>query len=236
MRNVLLIAVSFVREQRWPIFVLLLWVVGLCLIGLTIDLRKSREDVLIIFKQLAVYGVAFAVFFGGSALHNDRRSRRILAVLSKAVGRKQYLCGLLTGIALALSLYCFCMGFTGSWVLGQSGFSISLLWYLMLCFMAASLLSAAVAVLFSTFLSPLFATLATGLFIGIPALITLQFGGKWAYAIPVYPLLGPLLNATFRQRWHFEWLLLMLAAFEMIGLWLIASWIFRRRDIAVTVE
>ena len=67
MRNVLLIAVSFVREQRWPIFVLLLWVVGLCLIGLTIDLRKSREDVLIIFKQLAVYGVAFAVFFGGSA-------------------------------------------------------------------------------------------------------------------------------------------------------------------------
>ncbi len=118
MRNVLLIAVSFVREQRWPIFVLLLWVVGLCLIGLTIDLRKSREDVLIIFKQLAVYGVAFAVFFGGSAIHNDRRSRRILAVLSKAVGRKQYLCGLLTGIALALSLYCFCMGFTGSWVLG----------------------------------------------------------------------------------------------------------------------
>jgi MFS family permease len=211
-------------------------VLGLCLIGLTIDLRKSREDVLIIFKQLAVYGVAFAVFFGGSALHNDRRSRRILAVLSKAVGRKQYLCGLLTGIALALSLYCFCMGFTGSWVLGQSGFSISLLWYLMLCFMAASLLSAAVAVLFSTFLSPLFATLATGLFIGIPALITLQFGGKWAYAIPVYPLLGPLLNATFHQRWHFEWLLLMLAAFEMIGLWLIASWIFRRRDIAVTVE
>ena len=95
MRNVLLIAVSFVREQRWPIFVLLLWVVGLCLIGLTIDLRKSREDVLIIFKQLAVYGVAFAVFFGGSAIHNDRRSRRILAVLSKAVGRKQYLCGLL---------------------------------------------------------------------------------------------------------------------------------------------
>jgi len=45
-----------------------------------------------------------------------------------------------------------------------------------------------------------------------------------------------LLNATFHQRWHFEWLLLMLAAFEMIGLWLIASWIFRRRDIAVTVE
>jgi hypothetical protein len=45
-----------------------------------------------------------------------------------------------------------------------------------------------------------------------------------------------MLNATFRQTWHFEWPLLMLAAFEMIGLWLIASGIFRRRDIAVTVE
>jgi hypothetical protein len=236
LRNVGLIAVSFVREQRWPIFVLLLWVVGLCVIGLTVDVRRSREDVLIIFKQLVVYGVAFAIFFGGSAIHNDRRSRRILAVLSKAVGRKQYLCGLLTGIALALFLYCFCMGFTGSWVLGQSGFSIPLLWYLMICFMAACLLSAAVAVLFSTILSPLFATLASGLFLGIPALITLQFGGKWAYAVPVYPFLGPLLNASFHQKLRLEWPLLFLAALEMVGLWLIASWIFRRRDIAVSVE
>jgi hypothetical protein len=236
MKNVFLIAVSFVREQRWPIFVLLLWVVGFSLIGLMVDLRKSREDVLLIFKQLAVYAVAFAVFFGGSAIHNDRRSRRILAVLSKAVGRKQYLCGLLTGIALALSLYCFCMGFTGSWVLGQGGFSVSLLWYLMVCLMAACLLSAAVAVLFSTFLSPLFATLATVLLIGIPSLIRLQFGGKWAYAIPVYPLLNRLLNVSFSQNWHLEWPLLILSATEMVGFWLIASWIFRVRDIAVSVE
>jgi hypothetical protein len=106
----------------------------------------------------------------------------------------------------------------------------------MICFMAACLLSAAVAVLFSTILSPLFATLASGLFLGIPALITLQFGGNWAYAVPLYPLLGPLLNASLHQKFRLEWPLLFLAALEMVGLWLIASWIFRRRDIAVSVE
>jgi hypothetical protein len=165
----MLIAVTFVREQRWPIFVLLMWVVLLAAVGLAVDLRRpsDREDVLMIFKQLSIYGVAFAVFFGGSAIHNDRRSRRILAVLSKAVGRRQYLLGLLTGIALAVGLFGFSMGFTGSWVLGQAGFPVAWLWYLILCCMAACLLSACLAVMFSTFLPPLFATLATGLLIRI---------------------------------------------------------------------
>lgn len=232
MKNVLLIGVNFVREQRWPIFVLLLWVVGLSIVGLMTDLRRHREDVLFIYKQLAVYGIAFAVFFGASAIHNDRRSKRILAVLSKAVGRRQYLCGVLAGIAMALFIYCFCMGFAGSWILGQSGFSVSLLWYLMGSFLIACLLSAAVAVLFSTFLSPLFATLFTGLFIGMPALV----GGAWGYAVPVYALVARLLNASFGQAFHSEPTLLMVALAELIGFWLVASWIFLRRDIAVAVE
>lgn len=238
MRNVLLIAVSFVREQRWPIFVLLMWVVLLAAVGLAVDLRRAseREDVLMIFKQLSIYGVAFAVFFGGSAIHNDRRSRRILAVLSKAVGRRQYLLGLLTGIALAISLFGFSMGFTGSWVLGQAGFSVPWLWYLIVCCMAACLLSACSAVLFSTFMSPLFATLTTGLLIGVPALLTLQTGGKWAYGIPVYPLMERMLNASFHDRLEPNWPVLMIALGDMLAMWLIASWIFRERDIAVSVD
>lgn len=238
MRNVMLIAVSFVREQRWPIFVLLMWVVLLAAVGLAVDLRRpsDREDVLMIFKQLSIYGVAFAIFFGGSAIHNDRRSRRILAVLSKAVGRRQYLLGLLTGIAMAVGLFGFSMGFTGSWVLGQAGFPVAWLWYLILCCMAACLLSACLAVMFSTFMPPLFATLATGLLIGVPALLTIQTGGKWAYGIPVYPLLERMLNAGFHDRVQPNWPVLTIAFGDMLALWLIASWIFRERDIAVSVD
>ena len=79
MKPVLLIALNFVREQRWPIFVLLLWVLLLGIFGLVADASRNREDLLFIFKQVAVYVVAFSVFFGSSAIHNERKSRRVLA-------------------------------------------------------------------------------------------------------------------------------------------------------------
>ena len=54
MRAVGLIAINFVREQRWPILVLMIWVVLLAILGLVLDLERSRNDVLFIFKQLAL--------------------------------------------------------------------------------------------------------------------------------------------------------------------------------------
>ena len=38
MRAVGLIAINFVREQRWPILVLMIWVVLLAILGLVLDL------------------------------------------------------------------------------------------------------------------------------------------------------------------------------------------------------
>ena len=141
MRTVLLIAANFVREQRWPILVLLLWVLVMCVLGLIMDVRNNREDLIDIFRQLPIYGIAFAVFIGGAAIHNERKSRRILAVLSKSVRRGQYISGLLVGMIFALALYAFCMGLTGTWVLGQGGFSLTLLWFLMLSFVVACVLA-----------------------------------------------------------------------------------------------
>ena len=97
MKPVLLIAINFAREQRWPILTLLVWVLLLAFLGLVTDVHREREDLLFVFKQDAVYVLAFSVFFGGSAIYNERRSRRILGVLSKAVGRQQYLSGLVLG-------------------------------------------------------------------------------------------------------------------------------------------
>jgi len=83
-KRITLIALNFVREQRWPILVLQLSVLGLAALGLLSDARSDRDDILLTFKQLGMYGVAFSIFFGGSAIYNERRSRRILAVLGKA--------------------------------------------------------------------------------------------------------------------------------------------------------
>ena len=54
----------------WPILVLLLSVLGLAALGLISDAR-DREDILLTFKQLGIYGVAFSVFFGGSAIYKN---------------------------------------------------------------------------------------------------------------------------------------------------------------------
>jgi ABC-type transport system involved in multi-copper enzyme maturation permease subunit len=236
MRQIGLIAINFVREQRWPILVLMLWVVLLATLGLLLDLRQSREDVLFIFKQLGVYGVAFAVFFGASAIHNERKTRRILAVISKGVSRPQYISGLLIGIGMAVAIFAVSMGVTGAWVLGAGGARASEVWSLIACLMLASILSAAVAVLFSTLFNPLFATLGTAITLGVPAVAAIHFGSRWARAIPAYSLLNQLLQFSFRGETSVPWSLAGLAIFETVALWLVASWIFSRRDVAVAVD
>ncbi len=64
MRPSFLIARNFAREQRWPLFFLLLWVLGWAVFGVFADPRSGPDDALLIFRQLAVYSVTFGVFFG----------------------------------------------------------------------------------------------------------------------------------------------------------------------------
>lgn len=236
MKPVALIAFNFVREQRWPILVLLLWVLLLAFLGLVTDIQRSREDLLFIFKQVAVYVVVFSIFFGGSAIYNERRSRRILTVLSKAVSRQQYLSGLVLGVTLASGIYCCALGITGSWTLGEAGFPMAEVWFLMLCLVAACTLAGAVALMFSTFLNPFFAAGATALVLGLPALAGHAVSASWADIIPVYALTSKVLEASFQSPGGTPWLPVGLAVAESIAFWLAAARIFAWVDIAVSVE
>ncbi len=236
MKAVFLIAINFVREQRWPILVLLLWVLLLAFLGLMTDVRRDREDLLFVFKQVAVYVVAFSIFFGGSAIYNERRSRRILSVLSKAVSREQYLSGLVMGVAAACGIYCFSLGLTGSWTLGGAGFPVAQVWFLMMNLIAACTLAGTIALMFSTFLNPFFAAGATAAVLGLPALAGLTLGAKWAYIIPAWPLANSVLQASFGSPGRPPWMLIVLAAGETLAFWFIAARIFAYVDIAVAVE
>jgi ABC-type transport system involved in multi-copper enzyme maturation permease subunit len=236
MRPALLIAANFAREQRWPLLFLLLWVVGWAAFGVWADSRTGPDDALMIFRQLAVYSVTFAVFFGSSAIQADQRSRRILAVLSKAISRRQYVLGLLAGIAIVLGVFCLCLGFTASWLLGRFGFSLGALWFGMLALFTACLLTASLTLLFSTFLPPLFAAIGSGMLAGLPALLALKGGGFARYFIPVYALLEPLVAGDFSKAWHASPGSLWLGWVETALFWLAASWIFSRRDLAVAAD
>ena len=236
MRPVLLIALNFAREQRWPILTLLLWVVLLAFLGLVTDIHRQREDLLFVFKQDAVYVLAFSVFFGGSAIYNERRSRRILGVLSKAVGRQQYLSGLVLGVTIACAIYCFALGMTGSWTLGGAGFPIAHVWFLMVCLVVACALAGTVALMFSTFLNPFFAAGATAIVLGLPALAGQFVGPRWGYVIPVWELGATVLNSSFDSPGTGSWFPVVLAGAETVAFWLLSARIFSYVDIAVAVE
>ncbi len=236
MRGVLLIASNFAREQRWPILLLILGVLALALMGLTVDLQKHQEDALFLFKELSIYGIAFSVFFGGSAINTERRSRRILAVLAKSISRSQYVLGLLAGVALAAGLYCFTLGVTGTWLLGDIGFSRAHLWYLMVCLLSACLLSASVSVLYSTFLNPFLATIATALSLTLPA-GTMRFAGAgWQNVLPVHTLMDVILQAMFVGNWKADWVLVGISLAQAALICGLAAWIFTSRDVAVAID
>lgn len=236
MKPVLLIAINFAREQRWPILTLLLWVLLLAFLGLVADIHREREDLLFVFKQDAVYVLAFSVFFGGSAIYNERRSRRILGVLSKAVGRQQYLSGLVLGVTIACAVYCFALGMTGSWTLGSASFPISHVWFLMVCLLAACALAGTVALMFSTFLNPFFAAGATAIVLGFPALAGHLLGPRWGLVIPVWELGATVINSSFDSPGSASWFVVALAGAETVAFWLLSARIFTYVDIAVAVE
>jgi hypothetical protein len=96
-------------------------------------------------------------------------------------------------------------------------------------------LAAAVAVLFSTFLNPLFATLSAISVMAIPA-IAMWFDPRWSNVIPVFALVQLLIRASVSEYWTPQWAPLMLGFLESGLCWLAASWIFSRRDIAVAVD
>jgi ABC-type transport system involved in multi-copper enzyme maturation permease subunit len=236
-KAVVLIAINFVREQRWPILVMLLWVLLLAFLGLTTRAAGQRDYLLLVFKQVAVYFVAFSVFFGCSAIYNERRSRRILSVLSKAVARQQYLSGLVLGITIACAIYCFALGMTGSWTLGEAGFPVSQVWFLMVCLVAACTLAGTVALMFSTFLNPFLAAGATAAVMVLPAVLGRTAGLHYLeYAMPVSTLATMVLNSSFGAPGKVSWLPIILAVVETLACWLLSARIFSYVDIAVSVE
>jgi hypothetical protein len=236
MRPLLLISMNFTREQMWPLFFLLLWVLGWVVLGLLADPQGAPDDVFMIFRQLGMYGVAFAVFFGSTAIPADLRSRRILAVLSKAISRLQYLAGLLAGMATILGVFCLCIGFTGSWLLKHLGYNLAALWFGMLALFTACLLTASLTMLLSTFLPSLFAAIGSAILAGVPALLTMQGSGVARHVLPVYGLLQPVIEADLNHPGQGSVGMVALGLAQSTILLLIATWVFGRRDLAVAVE
>jgi hypothetical protein len=229
MRPALLIAGNFLRENRWAIFLLAVWsLVSGAAAAVTVS--GSTEDALFFLKQQAAYSVFFTVFLAASALHNQRRSRRILAVLAKGIERREYLAGIVFGFLAVAAIYSVTLGLTGAWTFSLARIGPLAVLPMMLMLFVASALAGTVALFFSTFMSPLLTLAATSLALGAAA-----FLGRASF-LPAYTLLQTVMDFNFHRNTQVHWAAVGWACLEALLLWAAASLIFSRRDVAVSVE
>lgn len=99
------IARRILRQNRWLFLFLLLWPWAMDAILLIPAGAASHGDLLSILREECLYGLALVAFTGSAQLRNEERSRRIAAVLSRAVSRREYLFALLAAAWIPLVLY-----------------------------------------------------------------------------------------------------------------------------------
>ena len=233
MRATLLIAFNFLRQMRWLLLIYSLIAIAFGLgLALQNEIIKS-EDVEFFFGQQAFYAVGIATLLAAQANLNERKSRRILGVLSKGIERKDYLAGLLGGVVAVSAVFEAGVLLGAVCIIARSRFSFSQVFAAVMLMWLSCCLSAAIAMFFSTFLNPFLAVGATFILIGSGW--AAQRIGTWGNAVfPVYQL--NLDASQLLQNARTQPVLIPVAVLEIIIFWLLAGWIFERRDIAVAIE
>lgn len=236
MTPVALIAANFLREHRWPVLILFAWIVltALAAGGFGRD-RVVPDDVVFYVEQQAIYICVFSAFLAADALHNERKSRRILLVLSKAISRGEYLLAIVLGTSAMAIAYAILFVLVGVWLTARAGVPSSPLWPMAILVIVGSVIAATVAMFFSTFLNPYVATAVTLLLFCAPGALHAQ-RHAWASWFPGFPILVNVLRFNFHRQWAANWPAVIAAFLQSIFFWAMAAAVFNRKDVAVPVE
>lgn len=230
------IALNFVRENRWAVLILLGWIIFTTVV--TAGFGRERvlpDDVVFFVQQQAVYICAFSAFLAANAIHNERKSRRILLVLSKAVSRREYLLAMLIGTLTMTAVYAVLFGVCCTWLAKRAALPTDGVWLVAVLVLAGSAIAAAVGMFFSTFLNPYLAIALTVAIFAAPGLLHPEHQ-PWFRLTPGLPVLLDMLRFRFRAGWTMDWGGVVIAALEAALFWMLAVVVFAYRDVAVPVE
>jgi len=233
---IFLIAGNYVREQRWVLAAWVAMAFGFAAILAGFQGAPSVEDSQLYFSQQGLYAVGLSVFLVASAIHNERKSRRILAVLSKAVRRSQYIAGLLCGVFLCSAALCLSIALAGSWIAVRAGLPVGRVWTAAGLLLAASFLASTVTMFCSTFSGPLGGLIFSGVLMGLPVPAARYLGAGWLQSLPVYSFSATAVALPTQAAFEVPWPALALAAVEALAFWMAASWIFARSDVTTALE
>ncbi|MGC2402251.1 MAG: hypothetical protein WA510_20830 [Acidobacteriaceae bacterium] len=224
------IARRLLYQNRWIYLLLMLWPFGMAALLLVPETHPAIEDVLSVLHQECLYGLALVAFTGGAMLGNEQRSRRIIAVLSRAVGRRQYFFALFTATWLPLLVYVISFVISGTALLMAIDRPLPLIFALGVVQMVLGIWTAAAALFFSTWLPMMLASTAS-----LASLALLgSIGYQWPEFTPGRLLLtltqGDLSTTAVLLREPSGFILLMVGA---VLLFAAGAVIFERRDLTL---
>ena len=232
MRQVLLLGVNFVRTQ-W--LILLLMSLYLISISGVFAYNQEVQEARFFLRLHTFYLMAMALMVAAPAVHAERRSRRIVAVLSKGIHRWQYLGGILCGSAMISAIFCAIVG-SVSWLLCiRGGYPVAGLGGLVAALFACCVMASAAGLFYATFLHPFLATGAAALTLALPYIV--QRGG-WSPRREFFPavwLVNDVLNFRFGEATGAAWICVSAAIFTIL-FWIAAAATFARRDVTISPE
>jgi ABC-type transport system involved in multi-copper enzyme maturation permease subunit len=233
MKAVIMIGINFMRSQWLFMAIMLAYLVTMAAV---IGWHEQRPELIFYFQLQASYVLGFGVLVAIPAIQADRKSRRVLAVLSKGIHRWQYVGGLLLGCAMITALLCAVIAAIVWGLAAQISVPASGLLQIVLALFLASAAGIAVALCCSVVLHPLLATGATALILMFPFLLEARGIYPPSVLFPVYAIVRIIKDYRFQSPGSALWQVAAAAVLETLIFWIAASVLFARRDVTVASE
>jgi hypothetical protein len=233
MRVVFLLGTKFVSTQWVPAAVMTAYLIGA---GVLFGWHQQRADVQFYLQWHSYNAVFVGALIAAPSIWSERRSRRILAVLSKGIGRWQYLGGILFGCSLLSVWFCLLIGVISALLTFRGGIPASSLLPFMTIVFLCSVTAEATALLAAVVVHPLLAMIATSAFLLLP--FALEPMGLYlpAELFPVASLIGVVRDFHFQRLGAGIWRIATGAVLETIVFWILASALFVRKDVTISPE
>ena len=236
MRKVFLIAINHLRDQRWILLTMFGYALFMSTMMGVIVHRPNYQDASFFVEQQMWFAVLFSMFLATSAVNTDMRTRRMQAILSKAVERWQYLLGILVGITMAITSYCLVVGLLGVILSNRAGHPLPGIFTLAANVLLAALAVEALGILFGLVLPPIFATTATVGFLTTIPLLAIRFAPWLIYLAPVALLATQTVRQFNSGRAPLIRMSVTATAIYAVVVFGIALVVFKRRDLARATE
>jgi ABC-type transport system involved in multi-copper enzyme maturation permease subunit len=232
MLPIFLIARNFVRTQWLVITIMSVYLVGITWV---FSVHEQRAEAIFFLQWHSSYVLFLAITLAVGAIQTERKSRRIIAVLSKGIHRWQYLAGLLAGCAVIVAVFWLLIAGSMAVLYHQAGYPPDDLPVLILALFCCCLAASSVALFYSVFLHPLLAAIAGAVTLVLPYVAQAagwQLPGHW---FPVFAAVGMLEKFELDVAAE-SWAITMSAILWTLAFLAAGAAAFNRRDVTTAPE